>query len=54
VEVKFEQDARQANALFVSTYGTEGFAFMSLVPKPCELKQGASLELRYVITVSDV
>lgn len=61
-EIRFEQDAQQANALFVSTYegappyapGGPGFAFMSLVPIPCDLKQGESLEGTYVITVSDV
>jgi hypothetical protein len=61
VEVKFEQDAAQANALFVSTYqagppyaGGPGFAYMCLVPPPRDLQQGAGLEGNYVITVSDV
>jgi hypothetical protein len=61
VEVKFEQDAAQANALFVSTYqagppyaGGPGFAYMFLVPPPRDLQQGAGLEGNYVITVSDV
>jgi len=61
VEVKFMQDVRQANAIFVSTYenappyaGGPGFAFMCFVPAPRELKQGASLAVSYVITVSDV
>lgn len=61
-EVMFEQDAEQANALFVSTYEGDppyepdgpGFAYMCLVPTPRDLKQGESLEGRYVITVSDV
>ena len=43
-EVTFEQDAKQANGLFVSFYGAEpNFAFMSLGPTnlhPRALKQG--------------
>lgn len=61
VAVKFEQDAGQANTLFVSTYqqgppypGGPGFAYMCLVPPPRDLKQGASLECSYVITVSQI
>ena len=61
VEVKFEQDGRQENGLFVSTYqnafpyaGGPGFAYLCLVPAPRVLQQGASLEFSYVITVSDV
>ena len=62
VEVKFDQDAQQANALFVSTYqaggpypGGPGFAYLCLVPRPPrDLKQGTTLECNYVITVSDV
>jgi hypothetical protein len=59
--VKVEQDAAQANALFVSTYqagppyaGGPGFAYMCLVPLPCDLQQGTGLEASYVITLSDV
>ena len=62
VELKFDQDAQQANALFVSTYqaggpypGGPGFAYLCLVPRPPrDLKQGTTLECNYVITVSDV
>lgn len=60
--VTFDQSAVQANALFVSTYQNvspygpdgPGFAFLTLVPTPRELKQGESLELNYIITVSDI
>jgi Methane oxygenase PmoA len=61
-EVRFEQNASQADTLFVSTIegnppyapGGPGFAFIGLVPVPRDLKQGDSLECSYVITVSDV
>jgi hypothetical protein len=54
-EVKFEQDAKQANALFVSSYGAGTFAFMSLGPanrQPCVLKNGERLDGTYVVTVA--
>jgi len=62
VQVKFDHDAKQANALFVSTYqsggpypGGPGFAYLCLVPRPPrDLKQGTTLECNYIITVSDV
>ena len=60
-QVSFVQQATLPNALFVSTYEGKpphgpgpGFAFMGLVPIPYDLKQGHSLEGKYVITVSDV
>ena len=57
--VTFEQTAEQANALFVTTYqnaypygpGGPGFAFLTFVPTPRDL---ISLELRYIVTVSDI
>ena len=56
-EVRFEQDAKQANVLFVSFYGPgDGFAFMSLGPTnraPRALKKGESLDGTYVVTVAD-
>lgn len=60
--VTFMQDVSQANALFVSTYqntypygpGGPGFAYMTLVPTPRDLNSGESLELNYIITVSDI
>lgn len=60
--VTFTQSSDQANALFVTTYqnvfpygpGGPGFAYLTFVPTPRELKQGQSLELSYIITVSDV
>ena len=56
--VTFEQDPSQANALFVSFYGSgPDFAFMSLGPTnlhPLTLKQGQSLQCRYVVTVADI
>jgi hypothetical protein len=56
-EVRFEQDARQANALFVSRYGPgDAFAFMSLGPTnltPRALAKGERLEGAYVVTVTD-
>jgi Methane oxygenase PmoA len=56
-EVRFEQDANQANALFVSFYGGDpDFAFMALGPtnlSPRALKKGQCLECAYVITVAD-
>lgn len=58
VEVKFEQEPPQYNALFVSHYGgSPAFAFMSLGPTnlhPVALKQGQSLQNRYVVTIADV
>ncbi len=60
-QICFEQHAKPANALFVSTYqdvepyaGGPGFAFLCLVPIPQDLKQGMSLEATYVIAVADV
>jgi len=61
--VTFEQTAEQANALFVCTYqnaypygpGGPGFAFLTFVPTPLELKKGGeSLDLSYIVTVSDI
>jgi hypothetical protein len=56
-EVRFGQEAKQANVLFVSCYGAGGaFAFMSLGPtngQPRALKEGESLEGTYVVTVAD-
>jgi hypothetical protein len=56
--VTFQQDAAQANALFVSFYGGQpDFAFMSLGPTnlhPRALQQGEQLEGSYVINVSEV
>ena len=60
--VIFQQSAEQANALFVSTYQNvspygpdgPGFAFLTVVPTPRDLKQGESLDLNYIITVSDI
>ena len=57
-EVTFQQDANQANALFVSFYNAEPyFAFMSLGPTnlaPRSLKKGERLEGKYVIRVADI
>jgi hypothetical protein len=57
VEVKFEQDVKQANALFVSFYGGDpDFAFMALGPtnlQPRSLKAGERLDGTYVVTVAD-
>jgi hypothetical protein len=56
-DVRFEQNAQQANVLFVSRYGPDGaFAFMSLGPTNGQaraLKEGESLEGTYVVTVAD-
>lgn len=56
-EVKFEQDAKQADVLFVSRYGGDpDFAFMALGPTnlhPRNLKQGERLEGTYLVTVAD-
>jgi hypothetical protein len=61
--VTFEQTAEQANALFVTTYqnvypygpGGPGFAFLTFVPTPRELKKGGeSLDLSYIVTVADI
>jgi hypothetical protein len=56
-EVRFEQDAKQANALFVSFYGGQpDFAFMAFGPtnaSPRALKQGQCIGGTYVITVAD-
>ena len=59
VEVKFEQDASQANVLFVMKYDSDpnSFAFMSLGPtnaSPRTLKSGEKLIGKYVVTVADV
>ena len=55
--MRFEQDAKQANALFVSRYGPgDAFAFMSLGPTnndPRTLEKGERLEGTYVVTVAD-
>ena len=54
-EVTFEQDAKQANALFVSNQ--PDFAFMSLGPtnlRPLDLKQEERLACEYVIRVGDI
>jgi hypothetical protein len=57
VEVKFGQDASQADALFVSYYGgNPDFAFMALGPtnlQPRSLNKNQSLEGTYVVTVAD-
>lgn len=57
VEVTFQQQASQANALFVSFYGgNPDFAFMAFGPtnsQPLTLKAGQALECRYVVTVAD-
>jgi hypothetical protein len=60
--VTFQQTAGKPNALFVSTYqnaypygpGGPGFAFLTFVPTPSELKGGETLELGYIVTVSDI
>ena len=56
-EVRFEQDVRQTNVLFVSHYGGDpDFAFMALGPAnlyPRSLDNERSLEGTYVITVAD-
>jgi Family of unknown function (DUF6807) len=56
-EVRFEQDAQQQNALFVSFYGgNPDFAFMALGPtnNSCRsLKPGERIDGWYVVTVAD-
>jgi hypothetical protein len=56
-QVRFGQDATQADVLFVSYYRLgDGFAFMSLGPTndaPRSLRQGESLDRTYVVTVAD-
>jgi Methane oxygenase PmoA len=56
-EVRFEQEAKQANALFLSRYGPgDAFAFMSLGPTnndPRTLEKGERLVGTYVVTVAD-
>jgi hypothetical protein len=55
--VTFQQDAAQANALFVSFYGgNPDFAFMALGPtnlQPRTLAKGEHLDGTYVVTVAD-
>lgn len=57
-EVRFEQDAKQGHALFLSRYGADGpgFAFISLGPTnshPLILMPGQRLEATYKVTVAD-
>lgn len=56
-QVTFEQDAKQANGLFVSFYGGDpDFAFMALGPTnlaPRALNRGDRLEGVYIIEVAD-
>jgi hypothetical protein len=58
VEITFQQEPPQANALFVTHWGgNPDFAFLSLGPTnvhPITLKQGQSLQNKYTITVGDV
>ncbi|WP_315830950.1 DUF6807 family protein [Bradyrhizobium prioriisuperbiae] len=55
--VTFQQNATQANALFLSFYGgNPDFAFMALGPtnlQPRSLRKGESLQGTYIVTVAD-